>query len=465
MSTLVDRIYSNLPIVAQNILMSLYGYRITRERYGGAFRRFAEFLEKSQYFSQAEMLEFQRENLKKLIKHSYANVPYYRDLFEKNKLVPNDIKDLADLCKIPILTKEGIKVNFRRMIAKNVKPSKLKIGHTSGTTGSPLEILWDRRLVLMTNAVLWRQRNWAGLNFGDRFATFFGRVVVPLNQKKPPFWRYNFAHKQLLFSSFHLTRENLKAYFDRLSEFAPVCIEGYPSNIFLLAKYLQGINQRFPVHSILTTSETLYSHQRELIEDRFCCKIFDYYGMAERVVFSTECEDHKGHHLNNEYGITEFLKSDVSAAQGQQFGRIVATGLHNYAMPLIRYATNDVSALESSQCTCGRTLPLLRDITTKAEDIITTKDGRYISPSALTHPFKPLNSIRESQIIQEDVDHMLIKIVRKDGYDDSDTQRLLSEMKARVGDDMHIEVTFVDEIEREKSGKFRWVISHVPLEL
>ena len=106
----------------------------------------------------------------------------------------------------------------------------------------------------------------------------------------------------------------------------------------------------------------------------------------------------------------------------------------------------------------------MEDVTTKAEDIITTPDGRYISSSILTHPFKPVHNVAESQIIQEDREHVLVKLIVRPDYSDDDTNYLLSELKKRLGEGIKIEIEFVDSIPRTASGKFRWVISKVPLE-
>jgi phenylacetate-CoA ligase len=103
------------------------------------------------------------------------------------------------------------------------------------------------------------------------------------------------------------------------------------------------------------------------------------------------------------------------------------------------------------------------DVTTKAEDTLTLKDGRLIPPSVLTHPFKPLNSIEESQIIQKDYDRIVVKIVRRQDYTDRDTQHLVRELKSRVGEDTAIEIEFVEGLPRTAAGKFRWVVSEVPL--
>ncbi len=105
----------------------------------------------------------------------------------------------------------------------------------------------------------------------------------------------------------------------------------------------------------------------------------------------------------------------------------------------------------------------MEDVTTKAEDIVTTPDGRYISSSILTHPFKPMHNVAESQIIQEDREHLVIKLITLPSYSEKDTQYLMDEFRKRLGDDMKIKIEFVDSIPRTASGKFRWVISKVPL--
>ena len=142
---------------------------------------------------------------------------------------------------------------------------------------------------------------------------------------------------------------------------------------------------------------------------------------------------------------------------------LVATSLHNYAMPLIRYVTNDMSSTKAGNCSCGRGLSLMDDITTKAEDSLTLRDGRLISPSVLTHPFKPLTSISASQIIQEDLDHVCIKLVASPLFNDADERTLIFGMKERLGESVNIRIEKVDSLERTRAGKFKWVISKVKL--
>ncbi|MEM2914925.1 MAG: hypothetical protein QXH91_05965, partial [Candidatus Bathyarchaeia archaeon] len=211
--------------------------------------------------------------------------------------MPSDIRSLADLPKMPLLTKEDVKKNIDMMISIKYKKRDLIHGHTSGTTGSPLDVFYDKHMVLMNNAVDWRQKAWAGLRLGERYAVILGRIVVPIYQRRPPFWRMNYIHNQLWLSAFHMSDENMVYYVEKLEKFAPKVIEGYPSTLYILASYLNRKGKTLPLKAVLTSSETLFSYQKEEIERAFQCRIFDFYGLAERVVFATECSAHDGKHL------------------------------------------------------------------------------------------------------------------------------------------------------------------------
>ena len=458
---LLQNIYEKSPNIVQAVALNLYALRVHKERYGKEFFRVYEELLKSQYYSKEKIIEYQNLALKRVVYHAYNTTSYYQSLFDRHKLKPNDIQSREDLYKIPVLTKDLIRENFDQLVSSNFKKNKLIHGHTSGTTGSPLDVLWDQNTCIYTNAVDWRQKNWAGINYGDKMALVLGRVVAPPGKKTPPFWKMDYIHNQLWMSAFHLSSENIKHYLRKLERFQPVAIEGYPSTVYLLAKFLNDSGKTFPVKSVLTSSETLYPLQKDEIERAFECKVYDFYGMAERVLFATECDAHADHHLNFEYGLTEIVDDNDHPLGEDEKGFVVSTSLQNYGMPLIRYKTSDVSAIKSQQCSCGRHMPMLERITTKAEDIIVCPDGRLISPSILTHPFKPIENIEESQIVQEDINHITIKIVRKAGFNKNDAEKLLDGFKHRVGNDMDISIEYVNEIERTASGKFRWVISKV----
>jgi phenylacetate-CoA ligase len=458
-------LYNNLPYSAQAFCFNAFANKLHFQRYGKNFHNIMEHLRGTQYYSDDQINSYQNNKLKSLINHAYETVPYYRELFDTNKLKPKDIQTTADLYKIPILTKEDLKKYKHQLISKKIKKWELIHGHTSGTTGTPLDFYWDINTCIYNNAFDWRQKEWAGIKYGDPIALLLGRIIVSPKKYRPPFWQLDYLHNNLWMSSFHLKEEYLQHYFDKLFTFKPFALEGYPSTLYILARYASSKGIILPLKAVFTSSETLYDIQKEAIEKAFNCKVFDYYGMAERVIFATTCQHHDGHHLNFEYAINEFVDSEHHPVNNNVQGYIVGTSLLNFAMPFIRYKTNDVSSLLLHTCKCGRHMPLINAVTTKAEDIVVTPDGRMVSPSILTHPFKPLVNIKESQIVQEDINNLVVNIVRRDGYSGNDTKHLVSALAERVGNEINIEINFVDEIKRSQNGKFHWVISKVKLPL
>jgi phenylacetate-CoA ligase len=460
-------LYRHSPVWCQNLLLTGFAALLERERYGGRFAEFRDLLAASERWPLQQLRAYQDEQLRRVVAHAYETVPYYRRRFDEVRLKPADVRTQADLPKLPLLTKRDIREHFDDLRSVSFAGKRMKTGHTSGTTGTPLTVGYDDDTVWMTYAVFDRHYRWAGLRLaqdGDRIAVARGNVIVPLTQKAPPFWRHNRRQNQLLLSSFHLSKTNLPAYFEALREFQPAVLDGYPSTLYILARFLLSQGETFKLRAAVTSSETLYDFQRAAIEQAFQCRVFDYYALAERVVFSGECEhDRGGHHIAMEYGIAEITDEGGRPLDAGTTGRHDGTSLHNLAMPLLRYVTNDTTALPNRTCACGRGLHLMEDVTTKAEDVLTLSDGRLISPSVLTHPFKPLDCIDGSQIVQLAPDHVVINLVVTDKFPDSLRDHLIQEFQTRLGSNVRIEVALVDALEHSPNGKFKWVISRVPI--
>lgn len=457
--------YDKAPYPLQSFLLNLYALRIHRERYGKSFSRAFDELQKTQWFSSEQIYRYQRERLQGIVKHAYDTVPFYRKRFDEHGVRPEGIKELADLSHLPILTRDDIRSAGDTLISRQYPKHKLIHGHTSGTTGSPLSCYWDQQTCVYNNAIDWRQKYWAGIHYGDGIALFLGRTIVPTDKTKPPFWQHDRIHNMLWMSSFHLSENFLPHYLKKLKQFRPTAIEGYPSTVYILARYLQKTGQAFPVKAVFTSSETLFPHQRALIEECFQSPVFDFYGMAERVAFAVQCPEFHEYHLSFEFAINEITDAGGNQLASGEEGYLLGTSLLNYGMPFIRYKTSDVTAIATEPCSCGRSMPRFKGVTTKDEDIVVTPEGKLISSSVLTHPFKPLDAVRESQILQEETDLLRIKIVPREYYSEKDSAHLIEAIRNRVGRKMRIELEFVEEIPRTRSGKFRWVISKIPLPL
>lgn len=468
MNRWLKRLYDLTPAPVQSALVSAFSARLEKQRYGGRFPEFRALLEESQWWDAQRMGQWQDERLRHIVRHAFEHVPYYRELFTHHGIDPAKFRGREDLPRIPTLSRDTVKSRIEDLKSRRPQDLAPGHGHTSGTTGSPLSVFYSPDMIAMNYAVMDRQYRWANARLergGDRIAVVRGNVIVPLTQKKPPFWRHNRSLNQLLMSSFHLTPHNLSMYFDALREFNPSIIDGYPSSLYVIAKVLLNRKEHLPLKAAITSSETLYDFQRAAIEEAFQCRVFDYYAAAERVVFADECDHHTGHHLCEEYGVTEFLGEDGQPLAAGNEGVMVGTSLHNTGMPMIRYRTTDRSALKVKPCTCGRPLALMEDVTTKAEDLLRLRDGRLIPPSVLTHPFKPLDCIEASQLVQTDLDRLLIRLIPRADYTEKHGHNLIRDLKARLGEDMRIDIELVETMPRTARGKFKWVVSEVDLGL
>lgn len=456
----LQAIYEHGPVLLQDLMVTVYGYQLHRMRYGGNWSRYLAELEQSQWFSVEQLETFQMKKLSALLNHAYENVPYYRRLFDQQAIRPQDIRSLSDLSRIPILRKNILRDNPEELVASNINKRTLIRDHTSGTSGTAL-VLYN---IPDTHQSVWafveRFRHWAGVKVGDKRASFGVRMVSPFKQTRPPFWRYNVVERQLFFSIYHLAPNSLLLYNEALRCFDPASIETYPSAIYTLARYI--LDNRLETarpKAIITTAETLFDYQRQVIEQAFGSRVYDWYGSSEFVTFACECAE-GGLHLNSEFGILEILKEDETPAAPGEWGKIVVTGFVNMAQPLIRFEIGDMGIWANRECSCGRKLPLLEAITGRIEDVVVTPDGRMIA--RFDPVFKDMRNIVEAQITQESLYELRVKVVKDRGYSETDTAALLWHFGERCGTEMHIKLEFVDQIPRTKAGKFRAVISNVP---
>lgn len=456
-----DAIYRASPGWLQTLLLNLHGWRIRQHRFGPPLRAAAAALEEMERWPADRIQAWQDDRLRRVVAMAFDRSRYWGEIIRARRLTPDDIRGVADLPKLPLLTKEVVRARLEDLLTKQPPQPGWLHGHTSGTTGSPLDLWYDRETAVQTNAVDLRQKQQAGMGERDWIGLFLGRVVVPPQQQRPPFWRVNHVLRQVWFSSFHLSPANLELCVAEIKRRDLRYLEGYPSTLFIVAEHLDRRGETLPMSAAFSSSETLHAVQRATIERAFGCRLYDFYGLAERVAFATECGAGEGKHVSEGYGFVEVVDEKGEPVAPGETGYLVGTSLHNTAMPMLRYQTSDLTRFRPERCSCGRTSRLLDNVTTKAEDIVITPDGRFISPSVLTHPFKPFHQILKSQVIQDARDRLLVKIVPSAEFTPAHQAELIEGLRQRLGPTVRVEIALVDDIPRDPSGKFRWVISRV----
>jgi phenylacetate-CoA ligase len=456
----LETLYQRAPSWAQHLFLNAYGAGIAWHRYGRAYRRaLQECLERDDWPAD-RMRRYQDDRIRAVIRTAYAATAHYREIMDGLGIRPEGIRSVSDLRQLPILEKGTVRDEGARLMSSPRPRPGWVHGHTSGTTGTPMGLWYDRATCVITNAVDRRQKIWGGMGRADWIGMFLGRVVVPV-KSGAPYWRANHVQRQVWFSSFHMSDAALPSYVEEIRRKRLQYIEGYPSTLFILAQHLLERGQKVPMKGVFSSSETLHRIQREAITEAFDCDLFDFYGHAERTIFAAECEAHSGRHLAEDFGFVEVVNAQGQQVAPGETGYLVGTSLHNQAMPLIRYRTGDLSSIQEEPCPCGRSARRIADVTTKAEDIVVTPDCRLISPSILTHPFKPFEGVLKSQIVQEQLDFVRVRLVLAESFSTTDRERLIAGIQARLGGDVRIAVEEVEAIPPEPSGKFRWVVSRV----
>ncbi|MBN1354203.1 MAG: phenylacetate--CoA ligase family protein, partial [Candidatus Omnitrophica bacterium] len=300
-------------------------------RTGRLFKKLLNELERTERYTERELKAYQEEALRKIIRLAYENVPYYRNVFKERKLTPGDIKGIDDIRKLPIIDKNTVQENFSDFKNANFKGPIFK-GLTSGTTGSPGVFMRDLYSINFENAALWRQYKWAGKKPRTKRITLRGELIFPSDRKAPPFWSYNPFGNELVMSSYHLSDKNIAYYIDAIKKVRPFDLYAYPSTAYQLASYCGKRGRQLGFSCVFVSSETLVDYQRKAIEDNFGCKVFDWYGSAERVSAICSCEEGMYHEVSD-YSLTEYMP------HGGCMYEAIGTTFHNYIMPLIRYST------------------------------------------------------------------------------------------------------------------------------
>ncbi len=453
-----EKIYSASPILVQNIFTSLYGLKLHLLRYAIIYDDNYKSLFASEYISNDEMMKLRLDKLKRIVKIASGNVPYYRELFAREKIDAESLSSLSDIESIPLLSKDNVRESPGNFVNESFNIEKLITRFTSGTTGKPLTVYCRKEDLRRNYAFFIRTRSWCGIKMGDKRATFYGRVIIPSGQKKGPFWRFDASENNLLFSSYHMDDDTLALYCRKLSAYKPVEIRGYPSSLHTLAVYMlkKGVPP-FKPKGIFTTAETLFDYQREAIEKAFGGKIYDQYGSTEMANFVTQCE-YGTYHVHPEYGIIEILRDGKKALPGEE-GEVVCTGFVNETMPLIRYRLGDSGIASDEECPCGRNFPVIAKILGRCDDLIRTAEGRYVG--RLDPVFKGVGGIKECQIVQENKSLVILNVVAEKNFGDAERQKLRKQVAERVGESMKIEIKTVDHIPRDGRGKFRAVVSRI----
>lgn len=420
--------------------------------------------ERQQWLKPQQIRSLQWTKLINLLDYCYKHVPYYRRRWNEAGIVVSDIRTYSDFERLPVLSKDEIRSHYEEFIAEPWRGATLR-KTTGGSTGKPFAFEYTRESYERRMAVMLRGYAWAGARLGVRTLHVWGGAlgVAPLATRIKGAL-YDAVLRKKVLNSFEMRIDNLEGYARAIEKYRPAVIIGYTSALEILAQYLRaGRSLAWRPNSVITAAEMLHSDQRTLIEGAFGAPVFHTYGCREFMLIGAECEQHRGYHTSADHLYVEVTDSQNRAIEAGP-GDVVVTDLHNYGMPLIRYANGDLAHAHSGECGCGRGLPLLGPVEGRRLDTLRTIDGRVIPGEFFPHLMKEVSGIEQFQVRQKTRSRFDIAIVKRDGFGEKDIGYLRREIARVAGEAVAVEIRFVDNIPLTPSGKRRVTIYEVPQE-
>lgn len=453
---------------APNVIKDLIGIvvRNTPNRYRPTPTReevgYYRYLKNTERLSAERLLEIQRGKLRRLIVHAYNHVPYYRSVFTKRHLRPEDIETVDDLRQLPLLTKSLLRENENSLITEGLQKADLKVKTSSGSTGTPTRVYVNDHMVGVKRAHFWRWSQYAGVDPYKDKMVYVGGAPRDWNGNPDDFRGVVHVSRRSMFvSSFNMNPRALRMYLEDIERFKPDYIRGYSSGIYTLARYLCDKRKTYPLKAVMCSSDALLPQQRETIRQAFACRVCEHYAMAEEVISGSDCEKEVGIHINMESCIAETIDANGHVCIGRP-GRLIGTCLENLAMPLIRYETGDIGTLldPTEKCLCGRSHQRLVNIEGREMDMIVTPEGQRVGTQFDIMLGSVHEAIFECQYVQESLHHLVINVVPGKTWDSSLHAHLLTDnIRKHVGRAMRVDIVTTDKIQRKPNGKFPFLVS------
>ncbi|MFV8835522.1 phenylacetate--CoA ligase family protein [Aquisalimonas sp. APHAB1-3] len=418
------------------------------------------WMERTQWWEPTALRALQLERLRALLAHAGAHVPYYRRLFSSLGFDPEAVQSIEELRRLPFLDKPTIR-REQDTLKSDVARGLTRMS-TGGSSGEPLVFWLGTERVSHDVAAKWRATRWWGVDIGDSEVVLWGSPIELGGQDRIKRLR-DWLQRSVLLPAFDMSDDKVRGFVDTIRARRPRMLFGYASALAHVAGFAEREGYRLDdigCRVAFATGESLYEHQREVVERVFGCRVANGYGGRDAGFVAHQCPA-GGLHITAEDVVVEVIDTDGNPVVDGEMGELVVTHLATQDFPFVRYRTGDVGALDDRRCSCGRGLPLLKNIQGRTTDFVVAADGTVMHGLALIYVVRELPGIRNFRIVQHSHTHVQIQIVTDRDFVHASVEALRAGFRARLGQAVEVKVEQVDEVALEGSGKHRYVISKV----
>jgi len=454
----------NLVKLLRKILYQLGYLALLKSDYPNFLKEYY-YIKKNMFKSRNTVETLQKERLYEIIKYSIENISYYKKWARKKSIKISKESIFEDIKKFPILTKEIIRKNLPDLINKN-SMFNYRINTSGGTTGEPIKIFQDSNFIAKAEAANLAFNEFSGYSLGNKIVMLWGdeREILSHFGSTLTSLKNRIIKNTIFLNTFRMSKDDIYKYLSVIRKEKPKIIIAYVQSIYELANFVEKYNlKKISVNSIITTAGVLENTTKDKIEEIFETKVFNRYGSREIGMIGSSCECSAKLHLNDFQKYVEILDDNDEVLGENEKGHIIITCFTNFMMPLIRYKIGDIGSLNYSQCACGRNLLRLNNVHGRVVDIFKNEVGDLVDGEYFTHLFYFRDNVKKFQLIQEDINEINIKIETINGKPLK--EEIESDIKEKIrlvmGDNCNVNFEYVDYIEPDPSGKFRFTISRV----
>lgn len=409
---------------------------------GGEYKSF--YQETAEAYEKGERWSVTRERLERLLEHAANTTQFY-----------TSYKGVTDLERFPIVNKTDYQKRWDDFVSsKYAHDPKCHRECTSGSTGTPLEILYDQRKSHKRQGSSIFLNALADYRIGDR--QMYMRIWV---ERVQPSFIKKAAMNLIPWDTTNLDQASLHAVCDALEKRKVTSIAGYASSLAAVSQYIQKEHidcSHFKVKSITPVSEALCPGMREQLAKQFSCPVCALYGSEEFGTVGVQRKDTDEYYVDSSGAYFEVLKldEDVPAEDGE-LGRLVITDLYNYAFPLIRYDNGDTVIRRTEALSDGRYRQYFTQIYGRRSDLIYGTDGNPRSPFLITNKMWGIEHIAQWKFVQTGkTTYQFILNGDKAKIDEGYIQSLFQD---DLGAGAMISFKYVDEIPVLRSGKRKYI--------
>jgi phenylacetate-CoA ligase len=410
-------------------------------------RRYLGELDRTQWLPADELRQLQLRRLRRLLQHAYEHVGYYREFFQTAGIVPEDVRTLADLTRLPVLTRQTLRDNlYFDLLADNHGAQRSVKLTTSGASGEPLAVFADPFQLHVRWSHAMRGAAWTGYRFPARHGRWV-RVEPEGSAQALRRQLEALVLRQRVFRGGALDEAVVREYAGWIHSVRPALLAG-DAEVFNLAAGLLTATGRDArgAGAVLCWGETLTPAARALVERVFGCPVFDEYGTRELGPVAHECQAHAGLHVNAESYLVEVMRDGRPAADGET-GEVLITDLNSRSVPLIRYQVGDLAVATARACACGRGLPLVEHFVGRLPAAVLAANGRYVPGAVFADVLQEHeHAVLRYQVVQDERDAVTLRIIRRSRFT-TDTERTIREALTQVlGADVAIRLDFAETL-------------------